>query len=258
MNKISINIHVPRAAAVSAGVALYGDTSYEPTSDELGQLSTLEATALLKFEGEDASERLQLAGYAPELWPLIKEALAGVVLGFAERQKRNAEKAGARMHLFEWAINQDLMPALNQAARQHYDVSSRYVFELAKMIAGIDLQLRGVPAPIVTCTEQLEKNASFEQRPSPSLYAMTLETRLRVEVGLLMYKAGDLLVASGTVVLVSPVMRLSPTHDEKQTVVMAKIGHPSTSYGATVIWSAEDDRLLGPAVQELRDPGPEL
>ncbi len=259
MQRITIHITVPKSAAMAAGAALYGDTTFEPSEDQIAQLSTLEAAALLAYEGTEAKEKLPILGYAPDLWPYIKSALAKAAAERVERILLNAERARARIELFDWAVEQDLMPALCEAAKRDYDISTRYVFELAKLIAGVDLQLIGLAPPIITCAEQLEKNATHETRPSPSLYALTLESRLQLEVVQLLHDPIDKkpAVAPGTVVKIESISRLMPNHGDPQTVMMVRVSHPATGYGATVIWSAEDHRELVGAVQELRDPGPE-
>lgn len=253
MQPIKIKIYVPRDIAVAAKSALYGETTYELSSEELGELTTLEATELLRFEGNDAEERLQLTGYDGDLWPLVKKALSQVVIDQVLATERRMARAVARIDLQRWAVNQTYFGKLSEQARLQYDVGSAYVFAVAQNLAHLDLHLVGTKPAIVTCTEQLDRNATFEQRGNPSLFALTIESRLRVEAKLLMA-----VCAPGTDLEVTRIARLTPSYGDPQTVVLARVGHPATGYGATVVWSAEDHRLLPVAVQELRDPGPEV
>lgn len=252
MNKISINIHVPKAAAIAGGIALWGDSTFEPSADQIGELSTLQATELLRFEGDDAKERLQLERYDADMWPIIKDALAKAVVDAQDRAAARAEKAKARIELQKWAANQDQFPAVREAARLEYDVGTRYVYEVGQKIAAFDVGLNGLKTALITCTEQLAKNATFEPRPSPSLFALTIESRLRTLVGI-----DRELFAPGTTIDVSGVQRLTPVHGLRQTVVTVAVAHLASNVGVTVIWSAEDHRALDPSMQELRYTGPE-
>ncbi len=249
MNKITINVHVPKAAAIASKSALWGDTTYEPSPEEIGELTTEQATMLLHYEGEGA-QRLQLESYSPEFWPLMKAALSKAIVEACERALQRAEKSSARIKLHTWACSQTLFPALREAALRDYDIGTRYVFELGRLLADADLELNGRTPSIITCTEQLATNVKIEPRQSPSLYSMTLESRLKVVLG-------HTEVAPGTVVELSGVARMTPTHGERQTVITATIAHPAAGVGVTVIWSAEDHRTIGQSIAELRYEGPE-
>lgn len=253
MQTITINVHVPRAVAVAAGHSAYGDTTYELSSEEIGELSTAELTALLRFEGAESAERLVLASYSPAPWKQIREALAEIVTDQVLVDERRAARDLAEADLKHWARGQRFFGKLQHLADLNYDVGSAYVFALAQVLANIDMQLSGLEPAIVTCTEQLDKNVTFEVRAAPSLFALTLESRARAEMTLLSQGT----TAPGTLIEVPPIQRVLPKHGNRQTVLLARISHPATGYGSTVIWSAEDNRDLPGEVAELRDPGPE-
>jgi hypothetical protein len=263
MQKVSIKIHIPKKAAVEARSIIYGDTEFEPTVEQMAELGSGDAAALLHFEGADARERLQLRGYSPDLWPLIKEALRNYVTECAVTAQKRADRASARIGLFNWlCANPHLQAPAVAAAMKDYDVSSRYVFELGRQIAEIDTQLGGMKPPLITCYEQLQKNTQIEKRDNPSLFALTLATRLVVAVAT-DYRAAELpgqppTLAPDTSVSVSPVSRLTTADGQHQTVVIATVAHPATPYSVAIVWSAEDNRGLSGAIQELRDPGPEV
>jgi hypothetical protein len=253
MQTITVKIHVPREVAIAAKRVNYGDTDYEISPEELGQLKTNEAVELLRYEGKEATERLVLSSFdGADPWPHIRLALATAAVETAAANERKAARADARLLLHSWAISQHLFPLLREAARKEYDISSLYVFELAKLLSvECDPCLAGTMPPIITCTEQLDKNIEVEPRASPSLFAMTLHDRLQHEV-----TERQSRLAPGTKIDLSQVSRLTPKDGGHQTVVLVRIAHPATPYGATIIWSAEDHRPLTPALVELRDPGP--
>ncbi len=259
MQTVTIKIHVPRAAAITAGHIAYGDTTYELSPEQLGELNGYELSALLRFEGSAAIERLQVEGYSAEPWPFIKQALAETVAENERAKERRAARDLAEAELKRWARNGPPAPStlprrkITRLAENDYDVGSAYVFALAQSLADIDPQLGGMTPPIVTCTEQFDKNACLEDRGNPSLFALTLESRVRLQVAVLASAC-----APGTKIAVPQVQRLMPKHGQRQTVVVARVSHPATGYGATVVWSAEDNRALPGEVQELRDPGPEV